>query len=140
MDLRRLAAAAALVALVACAGKSTSFKSLYITGPEIRDSGVESAYDVLANHREIIIVGDEIAFRGGANFDGETERYSTPLLVVDGDRDLGDPTTVLRQIKAEDIALIRLIYASQVGPRDRRPQAAGGIIEITTQSTVGSRL
>lgn len=140
MHLRRSVATAGVLAFAACAGQTTSFKSLYITGSEVREKGVETAYDVIANHRELIVIGDEIAFRGGMNLDGDNNRvYTRPLLIVDGNRDVGDVTTVLRRIEANDIALIRLLYASEVPPEDRRPEAIGGVIEITTLGRATSR-
>ena len=139
MRLRSLVAVAVVLTLASCAGRTTSFKSLYITGSEVREKGVETAYDVIVNHRELIVIGDEIAFRGGMNLDGDNQVYTRPLLIVDGNRDVGDATTVLRQIKADDIAAIRLLYASQVPPEDRRPEAIGGVIEVTTLGRPTSR-
>lgn len=139
MNVSRLAAAAGLLALAACAGRTMHFTSPYITGQEIREKGAETAYDVLASHREMIVTGSEIRFRGGFDLDGDNWAYTTPMLVVDGNLDVGDATTVLRRIRAEEITLIRLVYASEVPPRDRRPEAIGGIIEVTTMQATSRR-
>lgn len=140
MKLSRVTVVVALVALAACAGRTMSFDSLYITGQEIRQKGAQSAYEVVVNHRELIVVAGDVAFRGGYDLDGDNEQYWTPLLIVDGNPDVGDVTTRLRRIPAEEIALIRLIHASEVSAEDRRPQSAGGIIEITTLHGSRSRL
>lgn len=132
------------LALGACASGASNrlptFTGLYITSEEIAESGLESAYEILANHREMIVLGSDIAFRGGNNLNGENEFYTRPMVVVDGNRDIGDVTTVLRRIKAEEIALIRLVYASDVGPQNRRPRATGGVIEITTKEVAANQL
>lgn len=137
-----LVAGLALVS-AACASGGTNhlptFTGLYITSEEIAESGLESAYEVLANHREMIVTGSDIAFRGGNNLDGDNEFYTRPMVVVDGNRDIGDVTTVLRRIKAEEIALIRLVYASDVRADNRRPEATGGVIEITTKDVASQR-
>lgn len=133
------AAVAGVVLIAACAGQTTTFTSLYIGGSEIRAKGAETAYDVIVNHRELIVASGEIAFRGGGNLDGENRRYTRPLVIVDGNRDIGDVTTVLRHIVADEIVSIRLLYASEVPPEDRRPEAAGGVIQITTRSVTTSR-
>lgn len=92
------------------------------------------------NHRELLVVAGDIAFRGGYDLQGESERYTEPVLIVDGNQDLGDVTTELRRIKAEEIALIRLIHASEVPPEERRPGTRGGIVEIATLDGPRSRL
>ncbi|MFQ5689226.1 MAG: hypothetical protein ACE5HQ_03020 [Gemmatimonadota bacterium] len=109
------------------------FNSLYITSADLEGVRYKTAFDVLAHHRRLLIQEGEIAFRGGANLDGENKRYSLPLIVVNGDYYLGSPTTVLRLIPTRNIAVIELIYASEVGPRLRRPEASGGVIQVTTK-------
>lgn len=141
--MRNLAVGALAALLTACAsgGSVPTFTSLTITGSEIQDSGLETAYDVLASHRELLVTGDEVAFRGGYDLDTNDSRskpvggvrYYRPMIIVDGNRDVGDVTTALRRIPAQTILLIRLIYASEVPARMRRPEAAGGVIEITTR-------
>lgn len=138
LRLRSLTAGALVFIGAACAGGggAPSFTSLYITAEDLEGTGVESAYDVLAHHRELLVFGSRIAFRGGNDLQGENERYFEPLLIVDGNRDVGDVTTALRRIPAEDISSIRLVFASELGPEDRRPEASGGVIEITTRHSV----
>lgn len=137
MTSRALAGFALAAVVAACASgpsnRLPTFTSLYITGEDLRGTGVETAYDVVANHRELLVFGDEIAFRGGNNLAGDNQTYHRPLLIVDGNRDVGDVTTTLRHIPVEEIQLLKLVYASDVPPEDRRPEATGGVIEIVTR-------
>jgi hypothetical protein len=55
------------------------------------------------------------------------------MLVVNGDYNLNDAITTLRQIRAEDIVSIQIFYASMVPPEYRRPGAEGGVIAVTTR-------
>ena len=121
--------AAALAPLACATGAGTPLKDTVLWPGDFEDRG----YDVLAHHRELLVFGDRIAFRGGADLGGDNERYVEPWLIVNNHRDTGDATTVLRQIPVENIARIRLLYAHQVPPELRRPRASGGIISITTR-------
>lgn len=127
---------AALVAACASGSGGHRYTGLIVTGDEIREAGHATAYDALANHREIIIFQGRITFQGGDDREGlgrDRLRYTEPLLVVDGDADLNDAATVLRGIRAEDIDYIQLYYASMIPPRYRRPGAVGGLIEVHTR-------
>lgn len=129
---------AAAGALAACAsgGGGRSYTRLLITPADIAGTGYETAYEVLTHHRDLIILENEIGFRGGDDRSGTGRgamTYTRPLLVIDGDQDLNDPITALRQIPAGEIVSIRLWRASMVPPEYRRPGAEGGVIEIQTR-------
>ncbi len=139
---RRWAAIAttmALMAATACASnpRPGTYTRLIITGSEIRADGYRSAYEALTHHRELIVLEDEIGFKGGndsaALFGRQTQEYFVPMLVVDGDFNLNDAITTLRRIPAEEIVSIRLYHQSMVPPRYRRPGAEGGVIEVNTR-------
>lgn len=124
--------------LVACAsgGGGRSYTRLLITPADIAGRGYETAYEVLTHHRDLIILEGGIGFRGGNDRPGTgraAQTYTSPLLVLDGDQDLNDPITTLRQIPAGEIVSIRLWRASMVPPEYRRPGAEGGVIEIRTR-------
>lgn len=151
MRARSVAVVGTAILMAACAssGGVQTFSSMYITAGEIRESGAQTAYDILANHKEMLVTGSEIGFRGGNNLDSDepfsltsqpvgNQRYYTPLLIVDGGwEDVGDVTTILRRIRAEEILFIQIQYADQVPPMDRRPEASGGVIRITTKEGTG---
>ena len=124
-----------LVAVTACGGTAgRTFTRLSISPGEIRETTYETAYDILSHHRELIVFEDRIAFRGGDDRDGlDRQAYSVPLLVVDGDRDLNDPITVLRRLPADEIVVIELWRASMVPAEFRRPGWQGGVIWIRTR-------
>lgn len=124
--------------LGACAsgGGGRSYTRLLITPRDIAGTGYETAYEVLTHHRDLIILEGEIAFRGGDDRSGTgraAQTYTRPMLVLDGDQDLNDPITTLRQIPAGEIVSIRLWRASMVPPEYRRPGAEGGVIAIQTR-------
>ncbi|MFV1986162.1 MAG: hypothetical protein ACC682_02715 [Gemmatimonadota bacterium] len=138
---RRGAALAALLLIglnSACAssGRSGSYSRLFISGTEIRENGHETAYEALTHHRELIIFENQIAFEGGDDRSGSGRSrvtYTVPMLVVNGNYNLNDAITTLRQIRAEDIVSIQLFYASMVPPEFRRPGAEGGVISVITR-------
>jgi hypothetical protein len=119
-----LAIVLAVAGFAACAGSGgLTFTRLSISPGEIRESSYETAHEVLSHHREIVLFVDRIAFRGGDDREGlgiDRQTYTRPLLVVNGERGLNDPITVLRLIPAEEIAFIELWRASMVPPAFRR--------------------
>jgi hypothetical protein len=129
------AAALGLVAFTACgSGGGHTFTRLSISPGEVRESTYGTAFEILSHHRELIVFEDRIGFRGGADLDGFDRRsYSVPILVVNGDRNLNDPITVLRRLSAEEISVIELWRASMVPPEYRRPGWQGGVIWIRTR-------
>jgi len=130
--------AALLVAgTAACAsgGRPGTYTRLLITGDEIREAGYATAYEALTHHRDLIVFEDRIAFEGGDDRSGlgrARTTYTVPMLVVNGDHQLNDAVTTLRQIPASAIVSIRLYYASMVPPEFRRPGAQGGVISVVT--------
>lgn len=128
-----------LIALVAgCAGtpRPGTYTRLVITGDQIREDGYATAYEALTHHREIILFEDRIAFQGGDDRSGlgrDRLDYYEPMLVLNGNYNLNDAITTLRQIRAAEIITIRLYYASMVPAEYRRPGAEGGVIEVTTR-------
>ncbi len=122
----------------ACAsggGRPGTFTGLEIAGDEIREVGYETAYEALTHHREMIIFGGELGFKGANEdaFGKDAEEWFVPMLVVDGNFNQNDTVTTLRHITAEQILTIRLFKTSMVPPVYRRPQARGGVIEVTTR-------
>ena len=132
-----VALVSAVVGFAACAGSGgLTFTRLSISPGEIRESNYETAYEVLSHHRDLVLFVDRIGFRGGDDREGlgiDRQTYTRPLLVVNGDRDLNDPITVLRLIPAEDISFIELWRASMVPPEFRREGWEGGVISIRTR-------
>lgn len=128
---------AVLVAGCASGGRpSGSFSRLVISGEEIREAGYDTAYEALTHHRDLIVFESRIGFKGGDDRSGTgraTQTYTVPMLIWNGDQDLNDAVTTLRQIPAADIISIRLYYASMVPPEYRRPGAEGGVIEVRTR-------
>ena len=61
------------------------------------------------------------------------QTYTTAMLVLNGNQDLNDPITTLRQIPAIEILSIRLYRASMVPPEFRRPGSEGGVISVRTR-------
>ena len=116
-------------------GRPGTFTRLVIGGEEIRDVGYETAYDAIVNHREIITLGGEIGFKGGDEnaFGRAAEEWYIPMLVVDGNYHQIDAVTTRRRIDAVSIVSIRLYKSSMVPPEYRRPEARGGVIEVTTR-------
>lgn len=122
----------------ACAsggGRPGTFSRLEIAGDEIREIGYKTAYEALMNHRELIIFDGELGFKGANDdaFGKDAEEWFVPMLVVDGNFNLNDTVTTLRRIDADQIVTIRLFRTSMVPPVYRRPQARGGVIEVTTR-------
>lgn len=129
-------AVAALVTACASSGRSGTYSRLLITGDQIREDGYATAYEALTHHRELIIFEDQIAFEGGDDRSGlgrARTTYTVPMLVVNGDHQLNDAITTLRQIAAAEIVSIRLYYASMVPTEYRRPGAQGGVIAVRTR-------
>lgn len=124
-----------VMTLAACgSGGGHTFTRLSIPPREVRESEYETAFEILTHHRELILIEDRIGFRGGGDLNGlNRQDYSVPILMVDGNRNLNDPITVLRQIPAEEIAIIELWRASMVPPEYRRPGWQGGVIWIRTR-------
>lgn len=121
----------------ACAsgGRPGTYTRLLITGDEIREAGYSTAYEALTHHRDLIVFEDRIAFEGGDDRSGlgrDRMTYTVPMLVVNGDHQLNDAVTTLRQIPASEIVSIRLYYASMVPTQLRRPGAEGGVISVVT--------
>ena len=138
--LRELALAVFLATTVwtACAsggGRPGTFTRLEIQGDEILEVGYETAYEVLLNHREMLIFDGQLGFKGANEdaFGRDAEDWFVPMLVVDGNFNQLDTITTLRRIQAEEILTIRLFKSSMVPPVYRRPAARGGVIEITTR-------
>jgi len=132
------AALAAEMTWTACAsggGRPGTFTRLEIGGEEIREVGYATAYEALVNHREMIIFAGELGFKGANEdaFGKDAEAWFVPMLVVDGHFNQGDTVTTLRRIAADSIVTIRLFKSSMVPPRYRRPEARGGVIEVTTR-------
>jgi hypothetical protein len=129
------ALALGLIAVAACgSGGGHTFTRLSISPGEVQESAYATAFEVLSHHRELIVFEDRIGFRGGGDLDGlDRQVYSVPILMVDGDRNLNDPITVLRRIPAEEIAAIELWRASMVPPEYRRSGWQGGVISIRTR-------
>lgn len=126
--------ASGLVATACGSGGGHTFTRLSISPGEVRESDYETAFEVLSHHRELILMEDRIGFRGGGDLRGFDRRvYSVPIVMVNGDRNLNDPITVLRQIPAEEITIIELWRASMVPPEYRRPGWRGGVIWIRTR-------
>jgi hypothetical protein len=123
------------IAVAACgSGGGHTFTRLSIFPGEVRESTYETAFEILTHHRELILVEDRIAFRGGADLNGlDRQNYSAPILIVDGDQNMNDPITVLRRLPAGQIAVIELWRASMVPPEFRRPGWQGGVIWIRTR-------
>ncbi len=124
--------------VVGCAStpRAGTYTRLVITGDEIRQDGYATAYEALTNHREIVLFEDRIAFEGGDDRSGRGRDrldFYVPLLVVNGNYNLNDAITTLRQIPARDIVTIRLYYSSMLPAEYRRPGAEGGVIEVTTR-------
>ena len=138
---RRLAMPALSLLIVLAAGCASTprpgtYSRLVIPGDQIRADGYSTAYEALTHHREIVVFEDRIAFEGGDDRSGlgrDRIDYYEPLLVLNGNYNLNDAITTLRQIPAADIVAIRLYYASMVPPEYRRPGAEGGVIEVTTR-------
>lgn len=126
----------AWVSACASSGGRRDYTRLVIDGDQIREDGWSTAYEALTHHSELIVFEDRIGFQGGDDRSGlgaDRQTYTVPILVVDGNLDLGDTITTLRRIPAEEIVRIRLYYASMVPPDYRRPGAEGGVIEVTTR-------
>ncbi len=121
---------------VACASspRAGSYSRLVVLGDEIRTDGYSTAFEALTHHRDIVLIEDQIGFRGGYDsaFGRSAQEFYQPLLVINGNYRTNDPITALRRISAEDIVTIRLYKASMVPPLYRRPGAEGGVIEVTT--------
>jgi len=140
---RFLAASAAFllagVTLAACSSgnpRSGTYTRLLITGDEIRADGYTTAYEALTHHRDLLIFEDRITFQGGDDRSGlgrSRKQYTIPLLVVNGDFNMNDAITTLRQIPAKDIIAIHLYYASMIPPDLQRPGAEGGVIAVDTR-------
>lgn len=129
-------AVAALVTACASSGRSGAYSRLLITGDQIREDGYATAYEALTHHRELIIFENQIAFEGGDDRSGlgrARTTYTVPMLVVNGDYQLNDAITTLRQIAADEIISIQLYYASMVPTEYRRPGAQGGVIAVRTR-------
>ena len=127
---------AALAGACASAGRSGTYTRLLVTGDEIREDGYATAYEALTHHRELVIFEDRIAFEGGDDRSGlgrARTTYTVPMLVVNGDHQLNDAITTLRQIAAGDIISIQLYYSSMVPTEYRRPGAEGGVISVRTR-------
>lgn len=129
------ASAFALIGVGACgSGGGHTFTRLAISPGEVRESSYRTAFEILSHHRELIVLEDQIGFRGGADLLGfDRTEYSVPILMVNGDRNLNDAVTVLRRIPAEEIAVIELWRASMVPPEYRRRGWEGGVIWIRTR-------
>lgn len=128
--------AAVLTSACASGGRPGTYTRLLITGDEIREAGYSTAYEALTHHRELIIFEGQIAFEGGDDRSGlgrARTTYTVPMLVLNGDHQLNDAVTTLRQIRAADIVSIRLYYASMVPTEYRRPGAQGGVIAVVTR-------
>ncbi len=133
-----VAVLSAVIVFSACAsgGGGRTYSRLLITSNDIRGTDYETAYEVLTHHRDLIILVDRIAFKGGDDREGrgiDMQTYTRAMLVLNGDQDLGDPITTLRQIPAVEIISIRLYRASMVPPEYRRPGAEGGVIAVRTR-------
>jgi len=112
------------------------YTHLLVTGDQIRADGYATAYEALTHHRDLLIFEDRIEFQGGDDRSGlgsQRKHYTVPLLTVNGDFNMNDAITVLRQIPAKDIISIRLYYASMIPPDLRRPGAEGGLIAVATR-------
>lgn len=129
------AATFAFIAIAGCgSGGGHTFTRLAISPGEVRESAYRTAFEILSHHRELIVLEDQIGFRGGGDLRGfDRNEYSVPILMVNGDRNLNDAVTVLRRIPAEEIAVIELWRASMVPPEYRRRGWEGGVIWITTR-------
>ena len=122
----------------ACAsggGRPGTFTRLEIAGDEIREVGYATAYEALINHRELLIFDGQLGFKGANDeaFGRDAENWFVPMLVVNGNFNQNDTVTTLRRIRADQIMTIRLFKTSMVPPVYRRPEARGGVIEITTR-------
>ncbi len=116
-------------------GHPGTYTRLVITGDEVREAGYRTAYEALTHHRDLVVFEQGIGFKGGNEeaFGREAQEYYVPLLVVDGNFNLGDVITTLRRIDAADIVTIRLYTSGMVPPLYRRPGAEGGVIELSTR-------
>ncbi|MDX1395063.1 MAG: hypothetical protein R3195_11755 [Gemmatimonadota bacterium] len=131
-----LLSAAVLAACASGGGRRMTFTRLVVSGAEIREAGYSTAYEALTHHRELIVFEDRLAFEGGDDRSGSGRdriTYTVPLLVVNGDFNMNDAITELRQIPSAEIVQIRLYYTSMLPPEYRRPGAEGGVIEVTTR-------
>jgi len=133
-----LAVVLATTTWTACAsggGRPGTFTRLQIDGDAIREVGYETAYEALVNHRELVMFAGELGFKGSNEEASgrDAESWFVPMLVVDGNFNQNDTITTLRRIDADQIETIRLFKSSMVPPRYRRPEARGGVIEVTTR-------
>ena len=124
------------VVFVACSsGGGASYGQTYLTSADIVVAEHESAYDVLASHRRLIVTGSEITMKGGNDLAGQSNAYSSPLMVINGDYNIQNYITVLQLIPADDVAYIRLYVASDVPAAYRvNRQSSQGVVEIQTKS------
>ncbi len=121
------------VLLVACGGKSASYGDVYLSADDIRVDTDATAYDVLANHRKLIVTESGIGFKGGSGSAADNTYY-VPRIVINDDVLIQNPILVLRLIPADDVKEIRLYYADEVPIQYRVLSTAGGVIAINTKS------
>lgn len=129
-----ISVAVSLLALAGCASSGPSYNQLYLTSSEIAVDQHETAYDVLTKHRRLIVTGSEIALDGGNDLSGISNEYSIPLIIVNGDKYIQNPITMLRLIPADDVASVRIFFASQVPPEFRASGWEGGVLSVRTKS------
>ena len=91
--------------------------------PEVDFVSIEgqTAYNLLANRRDIVVTGNQIYLQGGFDLDGSNNDLYQPVMVINGSWNLNDYVTELRQISATDVVSMEIFQASQVGPDMRRP-------------------
>ena len=130
----RLAVAIFGSALVlACGGKSASYRNVYLSADDIRLDAHATAYDVLASHRKLIVTESVIGFKGGSGSAADNTYY-VPRIIINDDVLIQNPLLVLRLIPADDVKEIRLYYADEVPVQYRVLSTAGGVIAIQTKS------
>ena len=123
------------VVFVACSSGGVSYGQTYLTSADIVVAEHETAYDILKSHRRLIVTGSGIMMKGGNDLAGQSNAYSDPLVVINGDWNVENYVTVLELIPADDVAYIRLYVASDVPASYRASrQAAQGAVEIQTKS------
>lgn len=123
----------------ACAtsgGNSLPSRSV-ITGAELMETGYPDVYQALRDHPRLTFTlnsdtgREEVWLRGRHANPGVVTVERGMLVVMDGSR-RADPIAVLRNLKPQDIATIRILTASEAGGR-YGTGAANGVLEILTK-------
>ncbi len=117
-------------------GNSLPSRSI-ITGEDLAETGYPDVYQALRDHPRLTFTRnadtgrEEVWLRGRHANPGVVTVERGMLIVMDGSR-RADPISVLRNLKPQDVATIRILTASEAGGR-YGTGAANGVLEILTK-------